>query len=508
MSSQGNFLSRLLRSFFSRNSPEYIKKKKLKRIARNISRTKFSKWYKNKELTPECAFFFFEIYKTVGPARALLENANSSNVLKFLTIETGLSNEQLKLLQSLTESAILSEQNQTDFESLELKTQQRLSRFIASFDDVQKERANQLYHQVRGFVSLSLFDYYYFLKQFDGNLKELNFINKPNFKKINAIAVLDQLHDFLEVLMNLPLDSNWQEVFKIIEKYKGIKPVNFGEWKKTYDRLRSLHNSLVLENIIKHTSENPDAKFTMLVPVADIASEYKRKVINEAEKALSIVLKSQKNRKVDILVKQVFNVQVPPSATKYYIAKNPLFADTKYKGFIYGSALSYLKSFLIEYFKTELREISNVFLVRATWENPANVKAYSESYHELLEMVDRIIEFDEELKEGEREAMKLKAAISRAQRDISAENFIRRRLNDLNKTAYVMVISSCKLLITIAKLFKLIIEDFHRPRRTLLQNWREVEQNCPKPADKWLSVAYKKIHAFVVLEQLLISQKG
>lgn len=508
MSSQDNFLIRLLRSLFSHNSPEYIKKKKLKKIAKQIAKTRFSKWYKNKELMPECASFFFDVYKTVGPAKTLLENANFSNVLKFFTVEAGLSKEQVKLLESLTESAILGEQNLTDFESLEAKTQQKLSRFVASFDGVQAERANQLYHQVRGFVDLSLFDYYYFLKQFDVSIKEQNFTNTPNFKKIETMTVFDQLHDFLEVLTNLPFDSDWQEVLGIIEKYKGVKPVNFAEWKKATDGLRSLYNSRVLENILKHASENPDAKPAKLLPVADIASEYKRKIINEVEKALNIVRKTQRNSKVEILVQQVFNVQVPPSATKYYVTNSPLFTNTKYDGFIYGRALSYLKSFLIEYFKTELREISNVFLVRATWEKPANIKAYSESYHELLEMAENIVKFDEDLKEGDPEAMKLKAAIARTERDIGAESFVRRRVDFLNKTAHTMIISSCKALITIAKLFQLIIEDFRGSNRAVLQNWNEVEQNCPKPADKWLSDAYKKIHAFVVLEQLLISQKS
>ena len=100
--------------------------------------------------------------------------------------------------------------------------------------------------------------------------------------------------------------------------------------------------------------------------------------------------------------------------------------------------------------------------------------------------------------------MKIKAAIARSPRDTNAKNTVVRTVNNLNASAYKMIISSCQNLVSIAKLYKLIIEDYDRPRRTLLKNWHEIELNTSQPPKKWLITAYKKIHDFVVLEQMLL----
>lgn len=504
-----NFLIQFFRALFSSDDPEVIKKKKLAKIARNISKTRFSKWYKgDRALSPACAEFFFNVYRTVGPAKALLENAKSSNALKFFSVEAVLSKEQKKLLGDLSENAISSVQDKIDFGQLELEVGGKIARFEKNFTAEQMERANLLYHQVKAFVDLSLFDYYYVLKQFDRTIRELNFDVKPDFKSIPALAVIQPLHDFWDILRFFPFDADWNPVFSVIEQYKNVKPVNLPVWKKTCENLKNLYASFVLENIIKHVNEDPDMRFPASDPVADIASEYKRNVIGIAENTLQKIKRTRNTSKIEELLKRIFATAAPLSSTKNYTTGNKLFLTTDFAGFVYAQPLSYLKSFLIEYFKTEIRELSDLFLVRATWDNPDQVKAYSESYHDLLAIVDDIVAFDEQLAEGEPLAMKIKAAIARSARDPSARGTVTRLLNDLNATAYKMIITSCQNLVTIAKLYKLIIEDYDRPRRTLLQNWHEIELNTSQPPKQWLIAAYTKIHDFVILEQMLMTKKS
>ena len=505
MSSQENFLINFFRSIFSSDDPEVIKRKKLSKIARAISKTRFSKWYKSEHLlTASCADFFFDVYRTVGPAKALLENAKSSSTFKFFAVEAVLSAGQKKLVADLSENAIASVQDKIDLGRLELEVGAKIARFEKSFDAMQIDKAYQLFKQVMAFVDLSLFDSYYFLKQFDRNLVELNFDLKPNFTSVPASLVVHQLHDFFDIVIDFPFDASWTEVFAIIERYKNVKPVNAVAWKKTSESIKSLAASSVLENIIKHAQENPDIRFASSESSPDIASEYIRNVVKTAEAVLKKIKKSHNSGKIESLLKKIFATSEPLSCTKNYTVSNKLFLNTNFLGFVYAQPLSYLKSFLIEYFKTEIRELSDLFLVRATWDNPEHVKTYSESYHELLEIVDEIIAFDESLNEGDPLAMKIKAAIARSPRDTNAKNTVVRTVNNLNASAYKMIISSCQNLVSIAKLYKLIIEDYDRPRRTLLKNWHEIELNTSQPPKKWLITAYKKIHDFVVLEQMLL----
>ena len=77
-----SFFQKIIGLFMSSESPEAVKRRKLKDIAKTIGKTRYSKWYKSssQEVLPQAAQFFYSIYKVVGPARPLLAGAASSKV--------------------------------------------------------------------------------------------------------------------------------------------------------------------------------------------------------------------------------------------------------------------------------------------------------------------------------------------------------------------------------------------------------------------------------------------
>lgn len=505
-----NFFVRLFNAIFHSNDPAVIKKKQLTKIAKHVSKTKFSKWYKagSQELTRHCADFFYKVYRVVGPSRGLMTAALSSQVLKTLAVEQFLSAEQKAVIASLSEKSIQEAQIKMTAEQLEQAVGQRIAVLQKSFTAVQTEKTNKLYQQITDFIDLATFDYYYFLKRFDYNLKELNFQVPPDFKNAKGNTVVENFAEFTEILKGIDFDADWDIVFSVIEKYKNIKPVNTAAWKKTADALRALQLSEACENICRLIKEAPEIKFADAELPKDISAEYMKQVVNSAEKTLAAIKRTRDNYNINALVQKIFGVTNPPSGTKNYtVERNKIFIGSRVAGFMYAPALSYLKSFLIEYYKTEVRAISDLFLVRATWENPDDVHAYSESYHLLLELVNKVIAFDESLKEGEELAMQIKAALARSARDQNALSFVVRKTNELNTTAYQMVVSACRELLVIARLFQAIVEDYDRPRRTLIKNWHEIESNTPKEPRPWLMSVYTKIADFIRLEQYLLQKK-
>lgn len=94
-----SFFQKILGLFMSSDSPEALKRRKLKDIAKIIGKTRYSKWYKpgSQEVLPQAAQFFYSIYKVVGPARPLLAGVASSKVLKNITVENSLSDNQKKI---------------------------------------------------------------------------------------------------------------------------------------------------------------------------------------------------------------------------------------------------------------------------------------------------------------------------------------------------------------------------------------------------------------------------
>lgn len=502
-----NFFAQLFAKIFSPNDPELVKKRELAKVLKNISKTKFSRWYRPTQMvTADMAEFFFEVYKTVGPAKALFDNATHSRMLKFLSIEHVLTKEQKALLDDIDEERIRVLAKTMPYEALAELVNKKLKNFEKSFSDAQAKNAHELYHAIKSFVALCSFDYYFLLKQFDERLMELNFSYRPVFQDVAALAVLDSLENFLDILLNIPFESDWDTVIDVIGAYKNVKPVNLAAWKKTEQNLKTLRNSLVLENIIRHASGDPYVSFMQQNDTENISQKYMSDLFKNSEAVLTNIKKELNADVVIALVKKIFMTDQPYSAAKYYTVNNPLFAHTQLAHFVHGTAFSYLKSFLFEYFKTEVRDISDLFLVRAIWNNPEYVKEYSESYHELFALAEAVHSFDENLKEGNPLAMKIKASLAREARDPSAHNFVIRKVNELNTEAYRSILSAARELLVIGKTFRRIIEDYDKPQRDLLANWGELEANTDRPLREWLVEVYTKIGNFIKLEQILTAK--
>jgi energy-coupling factor transporter ATP-binding protein EcfA2 len=102
-----DIFQKLMGIIFSTTDPEVEKKRQLRAIAKTLSKSRY-KWYRpgSEEALPGMGKFFYELYKVVGTAQVILQNANSSMVLKNVLIELSLSSRQVELKERLSEDAI------------------------------------------------------------------------------------------------------------------------------------------------------------------------------------------------------------------------------------------------------------------------------------------------------------------------------------------------------------------------------------------------------------------
>src|SRR5512141_1982698 len=100
-------LQRLLSVFTGIGDPLAEKKKYLRALAKELSRSRY-KFYKPKgqEALPGLAKFFYAIYKLAAPAQALIGSSVTSGALRSFVIESYLTPEQRELSEHLTESYI------------------------------------------------------------------------------------------------------------------------------------------------------------------------------------------------------------------------------------------------------------------------------------------------------------------------------------------------------------------------------------------------------------------
>ena len=102
-----SFFTRILDLILNRDDEDARKRKALKQISKEINSSKF-KFYKPStgEVLPQLGKAIFEIYKTIGPAQAMLQNSSTSKVLRSILIESSLGKEQLEAVDFISENRI------------------------------------------------------------------------------------------------------------------------------------------------------------------------------------------------------------------------------------------------------------------------------------------------------------------------------------------------------------------------------------------------------------------
>jgi len=505
MADKESFFSRLLNFFVRVDSAENIKKKKLKLIAKNIAKTKYSKWYKagSQELLPQAAQFFYNIYKIVGPGRPLLAGAVSSKVLKNVTVEHFLTGKQKKMLEGLSEEAIKQKSSKMKVSDLSTAVKKELKLFVGEFDSKQTKTIDTIYEDIENFIHFVLFDYHFLLKKFNSALPENNYTANPVFQAVRGEYLLESLKDFATVLYQLNIETDWKTIFAIIKDYKNINPVHEGQWRKLLSALNDLKRSRAIEYLIQHISGNIFYAIEITPSEAKITDTYIENVRNATNSTINKIVEAQKSSKAAVLISRIFGDKINSGMKNYTLENHANFIKKGLPGYIYAEQMNCLKSFLIEYVKTDIRTLCDLFLVRGNWGGFAGTTAeYSDSFHAIMQLSSKVVEFDEKLSEVSEMGVKFRTLLSRMDREKEAGRQAAKLLGEVNETALKLIKFSLKYIIVIGSNFKTIIADYDKPRRELIQNWKEIEQHSDRPIREWLVEAYKKIYDFIMLIQL------
>lgn len=490
------------------NDPEKEKRKLLKEIAKELKKKKY-KFYKpnSGEALPALAKFFYEIYKVIGPAQVMLENAGSSGVLKSVIIDHSLTEKQIELRDQLTEENIRARAKEADTKTLASELKDKLATFFAGFKGEKVQEINNNYNRFQVFLQIVHFDYYFLLKKFDSSLPERDFNYNTKFENINGEYVLEDLKDFLEVLAVIDKDSDWDGLFDILKNYKNTEVVNRTAWKKILRSIAQVQKEEVLELTVKHLSKDPYYKATSTPPDDKIVEEYLNKLKTQSEMAIQKILHERQNKKIDKLLNQVFGTTAVSRTKNYTDKENLKFSKKMLGGYIYVQPINYIKAFLLDYFKRDIKTLIDLLLIRGKWSTSVSSQQLSEAFHSVMEISDKLIQFDDSLgEEGER-GQKIKLYMSKSSKDQNAVVSLRKVLKEINDEALGMIQSTAQNLITIGKSLKMVRDDYDKKPHELILNWKEVEQYSEQDMKALITEVYKKIYYFIQLLQFYVKKK-
>jgi hypothetical protein len=190
---------------------------------------------------------------------------------------------------------------------------------------------------------------------------------------------------------------------------------------------------------------------------------------------------------------------------KNYTEKaNVVFAKKMLGGYTQPLAMNYLKAYLMDYFKKDIRELVDLLIIRGQWTANLQSQQLSECYHALMDVSDKILQFDEELADEGELGTRMRSSLAKADRDKDAMKYLRGALKETNDKATAMISRAAVNLIGVGRQLKNLIEDLAKPHHEILINWKEVEGQSPRPLKAWLVETYKKLYYIVQLLQYFV----
>ncbi len=502
-----NFFQRLISMFLGNVDPEAEKKRQLKAIAKDLSRSKY-KFYKfsSDEALPQLAKLFYDIYKIIAPAQAMIQSIQNPNAIKNAVINYTLTDKQHELASQLTEEAIIEKSQKIPLNQLSEEIKTNLSNFITDFDTEKIQEIDRIYSMVLAFKEFCEFDYFFLLKKFDSSLRERDFNYVPRFDTIRAEYINDDLMDFMEIAWLLPFTENWTPVMQLFKNLKGVEPVQQASWNKILTRLRAIRDTKIFEMIIQLISKDPLYRQPSGSFQEQIFEPYLEKIKNQTTQTLKKIEQTRTNSKVEEILKNLFGSTSISRLKNYTESSNSQFVKKNINGYLHYQPMNYMKAFLIDYFKKDIREYTDLVLVRGKWVSSALSNQLSDNYHAILTVSDQINDFDNSLSDDAEVGIKLKNLLIRVDRDKDSARYIRTQLGDINDKALSIVTMGAQQLVSFARELKNLIEDKEKPKPQLLINWKELEHYADKPIRDMGVEIYKKIYNFVTLMQLFLKK--
>lgn len=493
------------------NDPERDKRRQLKQLAKDFGHVRY-KFYKPKssQAQPSLAKFFYECYRITSNASVILQNSEKSAALKTLCIEFFLEEQQLATLERFTEDAIRERSRSADPKTLAAELKDELVSFFASFDNARVSRINETYTLINRFVRFINFDFYFILKKFDSGLQERSFGGTPKFEAINAEYILDDIKDFQEVAMILDKQEDWGSVFDVLKQYKGLDPIDRGEWARILNIIHQVNISDILSMIVRHAAEDPYYKSVGDRSVQRIVEPYIEKTRSQVEAVIQKIASEKRDMHIDKLLVAVFGTK-DVNRTKYYTDTASQIFSKKLKGnaYSYTAPINYMKAFLLDYFKKDVRELQELILVRGKWTSNVLSQQLSDVYYQVLAISDQIITFDESLAEEAENGQRLRKAMGRVvDRDANTVNGLRQTLQEINERAAKLVNDGAQALITFGKYLRSALEDIDKKDHEIIINWKELEGMTEIPMKTRMAEVYKKLYYFIQLLQVFARSGG
>ncbi|MCL1992134.1 MAG: DUF5312 family protein [Spirochaetes bacterium] len=502
-----DFLSKLATLLFP-ITPESIRKKRLKELAKELSRNRMAKFYKpqKKEVTGEFGKFLYEIYRTVAAAQVYLKTASSSAVLKQLSVESFFDS-YIQELNDLLSQDTDEWAKMGDIPAVVDLISEKQAAFSVLFDKEQEKDIDHCYNAILALSYFAAFGYFAFLKNFSAEIREQNFSHVPKFSNVPGAKVGEALKDFLEVATALGRYGDWERIINIVKLYRpDVNVIDGAQWAKVFEKIQSVLSSQVLELMIRHINDAPDWQFKPRLAGERVARKYLDSKAADVKEKINKLTAFQKDSRVDEMLVEIFD-RVDVYRTHHYTASvGEVYAKKKFAGFAHADAINYFYAFLSDVFPAGIKDLCEMLMIRGTWLALRTRKEMSDCYHQIIEFAGKLAAFDSKFSELGQYGSRLKTSIASTDKNPHNARLVASILATGDKEAQALVQEGLGLIIGMDLILKSLLSDRLSPLHTVVGNWQEMDALGLPTADR-LKTASVKIKQFAKLMFFLAGEE-
>jgi len=482
-------------------SEERIKQRKLKEVSKELNSLKFKFYnFKKDQVLPQFGEYFYEIYRICQNFTRFFDVKNHNVTIKQFLFEFIIPKKQLEIKQKLERDKIEelirnSKDTKVAFEQIK----QLLSDFVKSFDNDTVKSINNTYNQIVDISNLTNFDWFFLVHKFDSAIAEGNFNYKPNFEILEGKYILEEIIAINDYIYSINLNMDWKSVFEYLKAISGENGV-VDLLKKLLQLIKVLKRDDYLLKMIKLISKDPFFKHKEFVSKAKIVQDYIRDFQLEVQGIVQICVKEIGKEKINKLLLEIFRTTVIVRLKNYSQKINDFLLNKGVNSQLkYIDPLNYLKAFLLDICKGEIKTRVDFLIIKGTWESNTKSSEYSAVLEKFNNLSDKLLEFDNRCSEDDTYGRELRKLSGVLKHDPKARLSVKKVLARIDNDAVKLLLEGIEVFTIGAGKIKVLIEDYNQKIPKIIIDFHKIKWDFSSDINKDLTEIYKKLYNMVNL---------
>ena len=502
------FIDKIIEFITGFSTDERIKLRKLKEINRHLKHLKYKFYnFKNDFILPQFAQYLYEIYRNAQNFEKHFDTKTHSQSIKLVLFDL-FSTQRQKTIREELEDLKISELIKSSNDKMKaIETiKKNMNEYIKSFSPEIVSNINSTYNRLSDISNLITFDWQSLLHKFDSEIKETNFNYKPEFESIEGKYILDDLVVLNDDIETMDLDRDWKNVYeyiKFVSEDEGLIKL----FNKLIQQFRILKKDSYLSLIIKLIYKDPFYKQKKFPSNLKIVQDYIYNFQMQVKKTVDKAIEDIKKEKLNRLLLEIFHKTTIVRLKHYNERKNELLSKKGVSGFRYIDPLNYIKAFLLDICKGEIKPRIDYILVRGTWSTNELSSEFSSLLIHFNKLTDTVMEFDNSCSEEEYYGKSIRQMAFAVSHDPNAKNNLVKLIYKIDSDVEKIIYDCIKVFNVTANRIKILIDDYNSKIPKIIVDFHKIHWDFPQKFTVEFTEIYKRLANFVSLLKYYVKDK-